>query len=246
MEELNNTQPVEQQPQQQLPTTVTNDTAPQPAAEPTEQQGMAPSNESNEAQRGKTNWANGRRRIEQRRGMQARIAELEAEIERLHNANDDYSRFRRDSLQDRLGDLHAMEADQEAQAFAERASEWFGDATPQFLEQTSRYAEYVNANEPDLLKYAQRPYGLVLLHEWYKRMDQPATRDQWLAMTPFEKGSVLANFYKQIEAAVAGQRTQPPKSVPVPGSGRQSAAGAPTDDFGIALTEANNRHLRKM
>lgn len=246
MEELNNTQPDVEETTQQ---TVEQNTAPQSAAEPTEQQGMAPNNEGNEAQHDNhNNWANGRRRIEQRRGMRARIAELEAEIERLRDAKDDYSRFRRDSLQDRLGDLHAMEADNEVQAFADRASEWFGDAAPQFLEQTSRYADYVNANEPDLLQYAQRKYGLILLHEWYKRMDQPATREQWLNMTAFEKGSVLANFYKQIEDVATGKTKangKPPVSVPVPGSGRQSSAGAPTDDFGVALTEAKNRHLRK-
>lgn len=241
MEELNNTQPGEVE---QPTTPVEQTTAPQPAAEPTEQQGMAPQ-ESTEARQ--NNWDNGRRRIEQRQGMKARIRELEAEIERLRNNTDDYSRFRRDSLQDRLGDLHAMEADNQAQEFQNRAAEWFGDQTPQFMQQTYRYAEYVNANEPDLLQYVNREYGLVLLHEWYKRMDNPETRQQWLSMTQFEKGSVLANFYKQIEniARNGGQPAAPKPNVPVPGSGRQSSAGAATDDFGIALTDTLNKYNRK-
>lgn len=199
------------------------------------------------------NWNNGQRRIRQRQSMRARIAELEQQLAQYRGKNDDESRFRAEMVQDRLDDMHAMNADAEAEAFANRAEQWFGEDTEQFMSDTYRYAQYVNANEPDLLKYANREYGLILLHEWYKRMDNPTLRQQWLGFTPYEKGSVLNNFYNQIANIVAqaqkGNGGAPaankPMNVPVPNGGRQSAANGPTDDFGIALGEAMNKYKVK-
>lgn len=193
------------------------------------------------------NWNNGQRRIRQRQSMRARIAELEQQLAQYRGRNDDESRFRAEMVQDRLDDMHAMNADAEAEAFANRAEEWFGDETEQFMNDTYRYAPYVNANEPDLLRYANREYGLILLHEWYKRMDNPTLRKQWLGFTTYEKGRVLNNFYNQIANIVAQAQkgnaapANKPTNVPVPNGGRQSAANGPTDDFGIALGEAMNK-----
>lgn len=190
------------------------------------------------------NWNNGRRRIEQRQSMKARIKELEERLAQYEGKDDDYSKFQREQISDRIGDMKAMNADAEASEFADRAAKWFGEDTEQFMQDTYRYAQYVNENEPDLLRYAQREYGPILLHEWYKRMDQPALRNEWLGMTAYEKGAVLANFYKQIvDIATAKPRPQP--NVPVPNGGRQSAASMPTDDFGIALGDALNRHSHR-
>ena len=196
-----------------------------------------------------TNWNNGQRRIRTRNSMRARIAELEQQLAQYQGKNDDESRFRAEMVQERLGDMQAMSADAEAEAFANRAEEWFGEDTEQFMADTYRYAPYVNANEPDLLRYANREYGLILLHEWYKRMDNPALRRQWLGMTSYEKGAVLNNFYNQIAKIVtqakSGSGVTPPPNkpanVPVPNGGRQSAANMPTDDFGVALGEAMNK-----
>ena len=195
------------------------------------------------------NWNNGQRRIRQRQSMRARIAELEQQLAQYRGKNDAESQFRAEMVQDRLTDMQAMSADAEAEAFANRAEEWFGDETEQFMSDTYRYAPYVNANEPDLLRYANREYGLILLHEWYKRMDNPMLRKQWLGFTTYEKGRVLNNFYNQIANIVAQAQkgngnTPPPKpntNVPVPNGGRQSAANGPTDDFSIALGEAMNK-----
>lgn len=193
------------------------------------------------------NWNNGQRRIRQRQSMRARIAELEQQLAQFKGKDDDESRFRAEMVQERLGDMQAMNADAEAEAFANRAEQWFGEDTEQFMSDTYRYAQYVNANEPDLLRYANREYGLILLHEWYKRMDNPTLRQQWLGMTSYEKGAVLNNFYNQIANIVAqaqkgnAQPAPKPQNVPVPNGGRQSAANGPTDDFGIALGEAMNK-----
>lgn len=241
-------QPIDQQTVQPEPTVEPN-TAQTP--EPTPNGNVEPTDEGEPQTATKvhsTNWNNGRRRIEQRQSMKARIKELEDRLAQYEGKDDDYSRFQRDQLNDRLGDMRAMTADAEATDFANRAEEWFGEDTEQFMSDTYRYAQYVNANEPDLLRYAQREYGPVLLHEWYKRMDNPALRQQWLGMTAYEKGAVLNNFYNQIANIVANVKNPPkpaPKAnIPVPNGGRQSAAGLSDSDFGIALGEALNRHSK--
>ena len=195
------------------------------------------------------NWSNGQRRIKQRQSLKARIKELEARLAEYEGRDDDYSKFQSQQLQDRIDDMNAISADAEANDFADHASQFFGDETPAFMSNVYRYARYVNANEPDLLRYTQREYGPILLHEWMQRMDNPQLRAQWLQMTAYEKGRVLDNFYKQIGQVISqygkGQAPAPaakPQNVPVPNGGRQSPGAPATDDFGIALGQAFNRH----
>lgn len=194
------------------------------------------------------NWSNGQRRIQQRQSLKARVKELEARLAEYEGKDDDYSKFQSQQLQDRIDDMNAISADAEANDFADHASQFFGDETPAFMSNVYRYARYVNANEPDLLRYTQREYGPILLHEWMQRMDNPQLRAQWLQMTAYEKGRVLDNFYKQIGQVISqygkGQAPAPkqPQSVPVPNGGRQSPGAPATDDFGIALGQAFNRH----
>jgi hypothetical protein len=242
-------QPIGQQTVQPEPTVEPN-TAQTP--EPTPNADVKPTDEGEPQTATKvhsTNWNNGRRRIEQRQSMKARIKELEDRLAQYEGKDDDYSRFQREQINDRIGDMRAMTADADATEFAARAEQWFGDETEQFMSDTYRYAQYVNTNEPDLLRYAQREYGPILLHEWYKRMDNPALRQQWLEMTAYEKGSVLSKLYTQI-ADIVKQSQNPPKApqqqnIPVPNGGRQSPAPAPDGDFGAALGEALTRHSRR-
>lgn len=223
-------------------------TAGEPTGESVANHDVEPQASAQPVSQGRQNWNNGQRRIRGRQALQQRVQQLEAELAELRGKNDDVSKFRAGLVQDRIDDMNAMNADAEANAFADRAAEWFGEETEQFMQDTFRYAPYVNKNEPDLLRYANRDYGLVLLHEWYKRMDIPALRNQWMGFTAFEKGRVLDNLYKQIADIVQQSQQQPnkqqPRNVPVPNGGRQSAAGVQTDDFGIALGEALNRHRK--
>jgi hypothetical protein len=193
------------------------------------------------------NWSNGQRRIQQRQSLKARVKELEARLAEYEGKDDDFSRFQSQQLQDRIDDMNAISADAEANDFADHASQFFGDETPAFMSNVYRYARYVNANEPDLLRYAQREYGPILLHEWMQRMDNPQLRAQWLGFTAYEKGRVLDNFYKQIGQVISqygkGQAPAPKQqNVPVPNGGRQSPGAPATDDFGVALGQAFNRH----
>lgn len=202
------------------------------------------------------NNRNAQRRIRQRNATNKRITELEAEIAKLKGKDDDYSKFRQQQLADRIGDMEAMSQDEQTNEFVDRANEFFGAETEQFMQDTYRYAEYVNNNEPDLLLYAQRTYGPILLHEWYKRMDNPTLRQQWLGMTRYEKNMVLHRYYTEIEKIVTAydsgtlqappkQNAPAPKNVPIPGGGRQTPSPEPTDDFGVEFGKAEARHTRR-
>lgn len=222
----------------------------QQTAEPTAESNV-PSQQEPVREQKQNNWSNGQRRIQQRQSLKARVKELEARLAEYEGKDDDYSKFQSQQLQDRIDDMNAISADAEANDFADHASQFFGDETPAFMSNVYRYARYVNANEPDLLRYTQREYGPILLHEWMQRMDNPQLRAQWLQMTAYEKGRVLDNFYKQIGQVISqygkGQApaqapTARQQSVPVPNGGRQSPGAPATDDFGIALGQAFNRH----
>lgn len=228
--------------------TVDVNTQEQQTAESTAQTNDVPPQQEPVREQKQNNWSNGQRRIQQRQSMKARIKELEARLAEYEGKDDDFSKFQSQQIQDRIDDMNAISADAEANDFADHASQFFGDETPAFMSNVYRYARYVNANEPDLLRYTQREYGPILLHEWMQRMDNPQLRAQWLQMTAFEKGRVLDNFYKQIGQVISqygkGQAPAPARqqSVPVPNGGRQSPGAPATDDFGIALGQAFNRH----
>lgn len=257
MEEQFNNQPVETQDSPTVESNAENNTPaeqnPQETTTPSEQnqESVTPSSEDDIHRQ---NNRNAQRRIRQRNATNRRIAELEEEIARLKGKNDDYSKFRSQQLEDRIGDMQALSQDEQTNAFIDHASEFFGEDTDKFMQDTYRYAEYVNNNEPDLLLYAQRQYGPILLHEWYKRMDNPTLRAQWLEMTRYEKNRVLYKYYTEIERIITaynnrGQQQAAPKqkpaTVPIPGGGRQTPSNEPSDDFGIELNKAFARHSQR-
>lgn len=205
--------------------------------------------QSQSAEVRKQNWSNGQRRINQRQSLKARVRELEEKLRQYEGKEDDYSKFQADNLQERINDMRAVDADVEVNELYDRAEPWFGEDTGTFMTNVSRYAEYVNANEPDLLRYYSREYGPILLHEWMKRMDIPQAREQWLNLTTFEKQKVLDNLYTQIAQVIKQYNGQPkgqpqakPQNVPVPSGGRQSPSSEPSDDFGIELDRSLSRH----
>ena len=191
------------------------------------------------------------RRIRQRNARNKRIAELEAELAKYKDKDDDFSKFQTTSLNDRIGDMRATMADEDVEDFRSHAESLLGDETEKFMQDTYRYADYVNKNEPDVLLYAQREYGPILLAEWYKRMDDPRLKSQWMRMTAYEKGMVLSKLYEHITNVITtynknngAPQAGKPQSVPIPGSGRQTPTSEPTDDFGIEFARAEARHKR--
>lgn len=211
--------------------------------EPVKQQDSSP--EPN--QTAQHNNRNAQRRIQQKReyrNMQSRVKELEARLAGYEGKDDPDSNAARESIGDRLDDIRALNADNEYHDFHSRAVDTFGEqAAQQFMKHTEKYARYVNQHEPELCAYIDRPLGQVLLSEWYKRMDRPDLRQEWLGMTQFEKGRTLDTFYKSIDKMTQAQPAKP--NVPVPGSGRNTNGVVPDDDFGLALSAIENRHRRR-
>lgn len=185
----------------------------------------------------RTNYHNAQRRIRSREASRRRIAELEQRLSQYEGKTDELSKFHAQQLHDRIDDMAAMTADDRWSDFSDRAYNELGDKAQALLEQSDRYADYINANEPDLVNYINRPNGMLLYKAWCDRMDQPQLRNEWLGMTRFERGRVLDNFYRQV-----CQAASPKRNVPVPAGGRETASNTPTDDFGIELSRAFNRH----
>ena len=186
----------------------------------------------------RTNWNNAQRRIRSREASRRRIAELEQRLAQYEGKTDEASKLQAQQLHDRIDDMTALTDDDRWSDFSERAYSELGDQAQQLLEQSDRYADYVNAREPDLVQYVNRPNGMRLYKAWCDRMDQPELRRQWLEMTRFEKNRVLDNFYRQLNAAPKPAKT----NVPVPAGGRDTASDQPTDDFGVELARSFNRH----
>lgn len=186
----------------------------------------------------RTNWNNAQRRIRSREASRRRIAELEQRLAQYEGKTDEASKLQAQQLHDRIDDMTALTDDDRWSDFSERAYSELGEQAQQLLEQSDRYADYVNAREPDLVQYVNRPNGMRLYKAWCDRMDQPELRRQWLEMTRFEKNRVLDNFYRQLNASPKPAKT----NVPVPAGGRDTASDQPTDDFGVELARSFNRH----
>ena len=214
-----------------------------PEQQPTENQPVAeqpqPEQPRPEAENiHRTNWNNAQRRIRSREASRRRIAELEQRLAQYEGKTDEASKLQAQQLHDRIDDMTALTDDDRWSDFSERAYSELGEQAQQLLEQSDRYADYVNAREPDLVQYVNRPNGMRLYKAWCDRMDQPELRRQWLEMTRFEKNRVLDNFYRQLNAAPKPAKT----NVPVPAGARDTASDQPTDDFGVELARSFNRH----
>lgn len=224
-------------------TPMTDEQVATPEQQPTENQPVAeqpqPEQPRPEAENiHRTNWNNAQRRIRSREASRRRIAELEQRLAQYEGKTDEASKLQAQQLHDRIDDMTALTDDDRWSDFSERAYSELGEQAQQLLEQSDRYADYVNAREPDLVQYVNRPNGMRLYKAWCDRMDQPELRRQWLEMTRFEKNRVLDNFYRQLNAAPKPAKT----NVPVPAGGRDTASDQPTDDFGIELARSFNRH----
>lgn len=224
-------------------TPMTDEQVATPEQQPTENQPVAeqpqPEQPRPEAENiHRTNWNNAQRRIRSREASRRRIAELEQRLAQYEGKTDEASKLQAQQLHDRIDDMTALTDDDRWSDFSERAYSELGEQAQQLLEQSDRYADYVNAREPDLVQYVNRPNGMRLYKAWCDRMDQPELRRQWLEMTRFEKNRVLDNFYRQLNAAPKPAKT----NVPVPAGGRDTASDQPTDDFGVELARSFNRH----
>jgi hypothetical protein len=205
-------------------------------------------------ERRRENNANAQRRIESgHQRLRDKIDSLEAEINKLKTDGSPASYLEQRSLERQRDTYREIVSSADADRFTDHASETFGDSAPDFMRETYKWSRHVNANEPELRSYVGRPYGIVMLREWYKRMNVPSLMEEWSGMTSYEKGKVLDGFYGQMLeiARKIGQEqhgggTVPPSranmpNIPAVSGGRNTDVAGASDDFGIALQSAFNK-----
>lgn len=138
----------------------------------------------------------------------------------------------------------------------------------QFLDDSKRYAQWINENEPELRQYMNKPYGRYLLKGWFDKVAKdPKLADKWENMNSFQKYQMIERNYKALEkfgedyaagrvqigehgVEQIGDQPKPevqpkPVDVPVPGSGRNTNIEPPTDDIGLLIERARNRRRNK-
>lgn len=212
------------------------------------------------------NYRNMSRRIRQRDSnarVNARIQQLRQEQQELLATQDPQSIILAHQKNSEIENLQALQQDAQYSEWSQRAAECFGEGADSFLDQSERYGEYVNKNEPEIVSYIDRPYGLFVYKSWMDQMDNGDFRNRWVGLTAFEKGAVLNTIYKQIlnfangagakppeqsvqtvqtqgQKAPAGNQSsqQTPPNVPIPGSGRDSNIIPSPGNFGEALDNA--------
>jgi hypothetical protein len=205
------------------------------------------------------------RRIRQRENfnrVNSRIQQLRQEQQELLATQDPQSILLAHQKGSEIENLQALQQDAQYSEWSQRAAECFGNDADRFLDQSERYGEYVNKNEPELVSYIDRPFGMFVYKSWMDQMENGDFRNRWVGLTAYEKGAVLNTIYKQIINFANGTQQQPqppvqtpapqspagnqpsnpaPADVPVPGSGRTSNHIPSPGSFGEALENALNK-----
>ena len=226
--------------------------------------GTKTANQGSENQRD-NNFRNMSRRIRQRESfnrVNSRIQQLRREQKELLDTQDPQSILLAHQKGSEIENLEALQQDAAYNDWAQRAGECFGAGADAFLEQSERFGEYVNNNEPEIVSYIDRPYGMFVYKSWMDQMANGDFRNRWVGLTAYEKGAVLNTIYKQIINFANGAQQQPqppvqtpapqapagnqpsqsaPANVPVPGSGRTSNQIPSPGSFGEALENALNK-----
>lgn len=236
--------------------------------------GTKPAKQGSENQRDDNYRAASRRHRQRESAFRTnqRIQQLRSEQQELLRTGDEQSIMLAHQKGSEIDNLEALQADAEYRDFSNRAAECFGDRYEEFLDRSEKFAEYVNRNEPGLVKYIDRDYGLFVYDSWMQQMQNTNFREQWAGLTNYEKEGVLNSIYKQIlnfaknggkptapqgsnvaaqpsggAQTTAGNGTTPasPANVPIPGSGRESNIIPQPDNFGQALANAAARRGQK-
>lgn len=230
--------------------------------------GAATANRGNENQRD-NNFRNMSRRIRQRESnarVNSRIQQLRQEQQELLATQDPQAIILAHQKNSEIENLQALQQDAQYSEWSQRAAECFGNDADRFLDQSERYGEYVNKNEPELVSYIDRPFGMFVYKSWMDQMENGDFRNRWVGLTAYEKGAIFNTIYKQIinfangaqqqtpvqtqasmqnpaaQAPAGNQPSSPaPANVPVPGSGRTSNHIPSPGSFGEALENAFNK-----
>lgn len=220
--------------------------------------GVTPSNDSNTTgasqttQPPKTNGVqqgsqvrhnNAVRRIQEtNKQLRSKVGELEKQIRQLQKSNKPEDVAKVDRLLDQHETYSNIVSNGEREAWEQEAVSVFGDEAPIFLELTDKYADYINANEPQLLDYMGTTYGLILMAEWVKRMEVPQYRLEWQGFPSYKKAQVLGRFYEEIEKLAKNNggttTTATNNNVPAVSGGRHTNGQASPDDLSGQISQA--------
>ena len=174
-------------------------------------------NNPDDSQKGASNRSqnslNAERRIRnkhKREAMQQRIDEMQQELDYYRQYVSQHPEQQAQieplsqQLQGRLRDMQAIEQSEAAQDYYERAVQTFGpQIAEKFIENSKRYADFVNRREPVVRQFIGRPYGQILLYEWMERMDKnEKLRNEWFTLTDYEKQKALSILYGNIANAL--------------------------------------------
>ena len=91
---------------------------------------------------------------------------------------------------------NSWEFNQGENSFFDRAHRVWKNVIPHvFIDDVLEWSKYINSNEPELLNYVSKPEGLLLLDEWFKRMDCTPMREEWMKKSSEAKELFLEFFY---------------------------------------------------
>lgn len=222
--------------------------------------------DSDDIERRRTNFANAQRRLEEKRrrresgAVSERARQLREAERQVREKGGDGSQAVADGISERAADLEASNADAEVADYFEHAREILGDdeQARKYVQDSLRYGDHINKNEPELQKYIDRPEGVFILRAWMRRMDDPELRRQWLGATSLEKQRVLDLAYTRVCDALYGQQPQQQQpqqqqraavanDVPAPSAGNHTSTGefVSEDLWEQALHEVNRMRGRK-
>lgn len=208
------------------------------------------------------------RKQERQRLYQEELERLNREKEAFEEEGENQNPTMAQVKDDQIKELNIQMVRELQQEWQREAFEMFTpEDAKQFLEDSQRYADWINKNEPELSKYINRPYGRYLLKGWFDKVAKnPELADKWEAMNPYQKYQMLEKHYRELEKFgedyAAGkvqigvqqnqqqQQTQTngdgqqqsqvpqPKDIPVPGSGRNTDTEPPGDNIDLLIDRA--------
>lgn len=199
-----------------------------------------------------------RKREKDRKKFEDRIRRLKAERDEYSNEKSErHSPTMAVFKEDQIKEAEILEAQRLQEEFIRESYEIFRDenVTNDFIDDVSFYGEWINAKEPELLEYVNKPFGKLLLKGWMDRIAKDKQRAVWWDnLTPFEKYKTLDKNYKAISRFVDNpnsvsqksdnntdgidNQVNKPKDIPVPNSGRNTNNSPPTDNLAFELDKA--------
>lgn len=141
------------------------------------------------------------RKQERQRLYQEELDRLNREKEAFEQEGENQNPTMAQVKDDQIKELNIQMVRELQQEWQREAYEMFTpEDAQQFLEDSQKYADWINRNEPELSKYINRPYGRYLLKGWFDKVAKnPELADKWESMNPYQKYQMLEKHYRELE-----------------------------------------------